>query len=103
MVIGVADFAVNLSGTINDCIPIYSWVYPEDRDKGFYDYAQAAEILPWFIDNVGAYAYKKLANVQSKTMFGGLENANTIFYSEYSINGNRQSESLLVHEIEEKI
>ena len=99
MVIGVADFAVNLSGTINDCIPIYSWVYPEDRDKGFYDYAQAAEILPWFIDNVGAYAYKKLANVQSKTMFGGLENANTIFYSEYSINGNRQSESLLVHEI----
>ena len=99
MVIGVADFAVNLSGTINDCIPVYSWVYPEDRDKGFYDYAQAAEILPWFIKNVGPYAYKKLANVQSKTMFGGLENANTIFYSEYSVNGNRQSESLLVHEI----
>ncbi|HQZ50737.1 MAG TPA: M1 family aminopeptidase [Chitinophagaceae bacterium] len=99
MVIGVADFAVNLSGTINDCIPVYSWVYPEDRDKGFYDYAQAAEILPWFIKNVGPYAYKKLANVQSKTRFGGLENANTIFYSEHSVNGNRQSESLMVHEI----
>ena len=99
MVIGVADFAVNLSGTINECIPVYSWVYPEDRDKGFYDYAQAAEILPWFIKNVGPYAYKKLANVQSKTRFGGLENANTIFYSEHSVNGNRQSESLMVHEI----
>ncbi|MEO5945310.1 MAG: M1 family metallopeptidase [Chitinophagaceae bacterium] len=99
MVIGVADFAVSLSGTINDCIPVYSWVYPEDRDKGFYDYAQAAEILPWFIKNVGPYAYKKLANVQSKTTFGGLENANTIFYSESSVKGNRQSESLLAHEI----
>lgn len=99
MVIGVADFAVNLSGTINDCIPVYSWVYPEDRDKGFYDYAQAAEILPWFIKNVGSYGYKKLANVQSKTTFGGLENANTIFYSESSVTGTRKSESLITHEI----
>jgi aminopeptidase N len=99
MVIGVADFAVNLSGFVNNCIPVYSWVYPEDRDKGFYDYAQAAEILPWFIKNAGPYGYKKLANVESKTIFGGLENANTIFYSESSITGNRKSEGLLTHEI----
>ena len=99
MVIGVADFAVNLSGTVNGCIPVYSWVYPEDRDKGFYDYAMAADILPWFIKNVGPYGYKKLANVQSKTTFGGLENANTIFYSENSVSGNRNSEGLIAHEI----
>ncbi len=99
MVIGVADFAVNLSGVVNNCIPVYSWVYPEDRNNGFYDYAQAAEILPYFIKNVGPYAYKKLANVESKTIFGGLENANTIFYSESSINGKRKSEGLLAHEI----
>ena len=99
MVIGVADFAVNLSGVIDNCIPVYSWVYPEDRDKGFYDYAQANEILPFFIKNVGAYGYKKLANVQSKTTFGGLENANTIFYYENSITGTRKSEALLAHEI----
>ena len=99
MVIGAADFAVNLSGTVGDCIPVYSWVYPEDRDNGFYDYALAAKILPWYIQTVGPYAYKKLANVQSKTIFGGLENANTIFYSENSIDGRRTSESLLAHEI----
>lgn len=99
MVIGVADFAVNLSGTINNCVPVYSYVYPEDRDKGFFDYAQAADILPWFIQHVGPYAYKKLANVQSKTIFGGLENANTIFYSEGSVSGTRRSEGLLAHEI----
>jgi len=99
MVIGVADFAVQLSGTINNCIPVYSWVYPENKDKGFYDYALAAEILPFFVKNVGPYAYKKLANVQSKTTFGGLENANTIFYFENSVTGTRRSESLLAHEI----
>jgi aminopeptidase N len=99
MVIGVADFAVNRSGTIDGCIPVYSWVYPEDRDKGFFDYAQAADILPFFIKNVGPYGYKKLANVESKTIFGGLENANTIFYSETSITGTRKSEGLLTHEI----
>jgi aminopeptidase N len=99
MVIGVARFAVNLAGIVNNCIPVYSWVYPEDRDKGFYDYAQALEILPFFIKNVGPYAYKKLANVESKTIFGGLENANTIFYSEESVKGNRRSEALIAHEI----
>lgn len=98
MVIGAADFAVNLSGFI-ECIPVYSWVYPEEKNKGFYDYAQANDILPFFISHVGPYGYKKLANVQSKTTFGGLENANTIFYYENSITGTRRSESLLTHEI----
>lgn len=99
MVIGVADFAVNLAGIVNGNIPVYSWVYPENKDKGFYDYEMAKDILPFFINNVGPYGYKKLANVQSKTRFGGLENANTIFYSENSVSGTRKSEGLLAHEI----
>jgi aminopeptidase N len=98
MVIGVAAFAVQLAGEVSN-IPIYSWVYPEDRNKGFYDYGVAVDILPWFIKNWGPYAYKKLANVQSKTRFGGLENANTIFYAESSVNGSRKSEGTIVHEI----
>jgi aminopeptidase N len=98
MVIGAADFAENLAGTV-DCIPVSSWVYPEDREKGFYDYSQATEIMKYYISHIGPYGYKKLANVQSKTIFGGLENANTIFYSENSVTGTRRSESLLAHEI----
>lgn len=99
MVIGAADFAVSLAGTVDNCIPVYSWVYPQNRDEGFYDYALASDILPFFIKNVGPYGYKKLANVQSKTTFGGLENANTIFYSESSVTGKRKSESTIAHEI----
>lgn len=99
MVIGAADFAVSLAGIVDNCIPIYSWVYPQNRDEGFYDYALASDILPFFIKNVGPYGYKKLANVQSKTTFGGLENANTIFYSESSVTGKRKSEGTIAHEI----
>jgi aminopeptidase N len=98
MVIGVADFAVDYPGEING-IPVSSWIFPEQKEKGFYDYAQALQILPFFIKNVGPYPYKKLANVQSKTIFGGMENAGAIFYSESSVSGTRKSEGLLAHEI----
>lgn len=98
MVIGVADFAVGYAGQV-DCTPVYSWVYPEEQIHGFYDYALATEILPFFIKNVGPYPYKKLANVQSKTIFGGMENAGAIFYHENSIDGKRTEEPLLAHEI----
>ena len=98
MVIGVADFAVDRAGEVNG-IPVYSWVYSTDREKGFYDYAQAVEILSFLIDYIGPYPYKKLANVQSKTIFGGMENANAIFYHENSVTGDRNEEALLAHEI----
>jgi len=97
-VIGIADFAVHYEGEVNN-IPVHSWVYPEDRLKGFYDYKLAMEILPFFIKNIGPYAYKKLANVQSKTIFGGMENAGAIFYAENSVTGKRTAEGLIAHEI----
>jgi aminopeptidase N len=97
IVIGVADFGVNYVGDV-DCVPLYSWVYPENKDSGFAHYAIAKNILPWYVQHVGPYAYKKLANVQSKTIFGGMENANTIFYFEQSVN-DKALEALMAHEI----
>jgi aminopeptidase N len=98
MVIGAADFAVSNAGSV-DCIPVTSWLFPENKEKGFYDYAIAKDILSFFINYIGPYPYKKLANVQSKTIFGGMENASAIFYSESSVTGMRQHESLIAHEI----
>ncbi|MEP6846904.1 MAG: M1 family peptidase, partial [Panacibacter sp.] len=94
MAIGAAEFAVNFTGEFG-CIPVYSWVYPEDRNAGFKSYALAKDILPWFEKNIGSYPYKKLANVQSKTVFGGMENANVIFYSENSVT-DKTLEGLIV-------
>lgn len=100
MVIGAAKFAVETVGEVG-CIPIQSWLYPQDREKGFYDYRPAKSILDYFVSSIGPYSYEKLANVQSKTTFGGMENASCIFYSENIIHGvkNLQMESLLAHEI----
>lgn len=98
MVIGAADFAVNYVGNVN-CVPVYSWVFPENRKEGFYDYATAKDILAFYDNYIGTYPYEKLANVQSKTIFGGMENASAIFYFENSVTGERREESLIAHEI----
>lgn len=98
MVIGVADFAVQYSGKV-DGTPIYAWIFPEDRFKGFHDFALANEILPYFNKNIAPYAFEKLANVQSKTIFGGMENAGAIFYAESLVDGKRTAEPTIVHEI----
>ncbi len=98
MVIGVAQFAIQYLEEIQNA-QISSWIFPEDREKGFYDYALAVPITKWFIERVGPYPFGKLANVQSKTQFGGMENAGNIFYSERSVTGERTSEGLIAHEI----
>jgi len=98
MVIGISRFAIEQSGMVRD-IPIESWVYPQNREDGFYDYSPAVEIVRFFDSFIGEYPYEKLANVQSKTKYGGMENASNIFYSEASVSGNQSINNLLAHEI----
>lgn len=98
MVIGVARFAVEQAGVVNH-IPVETWVYPQNKKEGFYDYALAVNVLDFFNSHIGEYPYKKLANVQSKTTFGGLENASAIFYFENSVTGKAAHEDLIAHEI----
>ena len=98
MVIGAADFSVQHIG-IAGAIPVSGWVYSEDRDQLINGYGKAVDILPWFIEKIGPFGYSKLANVQSKTIFGGMENAGAIFYFENSINGKANNEALIAHEI----
>jgi aminopeptidase N len=98
MVIGVAGFAWETAG-FSKGIPVQSWVFQQDREAGFADYAPAVDILTFYQDLIGDYSYEKLANVQSKTMFGGMENSGCIFYNEGSVNGKNTQQGLLAHEI----
>jgi len=98
MTFGAADFAVQLAGKVND-IPVWTWVFPENRKEGFHDYAIAVKPLAFYSELIGPYSFEKLANVQSKTIFGGLENAGCIFYSERSVTGQGRAENLIAHEI----
>ena len=97
MVIGVADFAVDHPGDAMG-IPVWNYVYKENKEEGFKSYAYALDILPFYITHIGPYPFEKCGNVQSKTRFGGLENASAIFYFENSV-GSPGVESLMAHEI----
>jgi aminopeptidase N len=98
MVIGVAEFAIQQSGTVNDA-PVYTYVFPEDKENGFKNYAYAPDILKFYDAKIGLYDYEKLANVQSKTIYGGMENASAIFYYEESPDAGKAVEELEAHEI----
>ncbi len=99
MVIGVAKFATKVFADSPKDVPVSAWVYPQDSAKGFYDYALTTDIVKFFSDYIAPFPYKKLANVQSKTIFGGMENASCIFYAESSVTGDRSEEDLYAHEI----
>jgi aminopeptidase N len=98
MVIGVARFAELNNGSYNGT-PVSTWVFPQNREAGFYDYAVGIRPLEFYSMLVGPYPFEKLANVQSKTRYGGMENAGCIFYAEKSVTGKGRVEGLMAHEI----
>jgi len=98
MVLGAAEFkVVDLNPVVG--IPVSSWVYQTQSKKALYDLELATEILDFYINYISLYPFEKLANVQSTTRYGGMENAGCIFYDENALNGTRSSEDLIAHEI----
>lgn len=98
MVIGVSPFAVDRMKSQSG-IPVSTWVYPQNQKQGFYDYSIATLPLDFFESYIAPYPYAKLANVQSKTVYGGMENASCIFYHERTVTGKQAHEVLFAHEI----
>ena len=99
--IGVAEFAVDYVDYFEGK-SIQTWVYKQDRDKGFYDFKiPTKHTLEFFSDYIGPFAYEKLANVQSNSVKGGMESATAIFYSDVSVTGDRSVRwrNVIIHEV----
>jgi len=99
--LGVAEFAIDYVDYFNGK-SIQTWVYKQDRDKGFYDFkVPTKHTLEFFSDYVGPFAYEKLANVQSNSVKGGMESATAIFYSDISVTGERSVRwrDVIIHEV----
>jgi aminopeptidase N len=99
--LGVARFAVQHVGDYQG-VPLETWVFAQDRDKGFHDFAvPTKDALAFYSEFVGPYAYEKLANVQSNSVSGGMESASAIFYSANSVSGTRpvRWRNVVIHEI----
>ncbi|MEO5995880.1 MAG: M1 family metallopeptidase, partial [Chitinophagaceae bacterium] len=99
-VLGVADMAVQYIGQVYGK-SIQTWVYPKDRDAGFYDFAVPTKsVIEFFSDYIGPYAYEKVANIQA-TSHGGMETASSIFYTENLVTGKRTDglRNVIIHEL----
>ena len=98
IVIGVAEFARQELAVVSGT-PVSTLVYPQNKTEGFSDYAVAVKPLVYYSSLIAPYPFSKLANVQSTTRYGGMENASCIFYSEKSVTGMGLAERLIAHEI----
>lgn len=100
-VLGVAEFAVQYVDEF-DGKSIQTWVFKQDRDAGFYDFADPTKkALEFYSDKIGPYSYEKLANIQSNSVSGGMEAASAILYSANSVKGDRNTRwrNVVIHEI----
>lgn len=100
-VLGVARFAVQYLDEFEGK-SIQTWVYYQDRDKGFYDFnVVTKKALAFYSEAVGPFPYEKLANIQSNSVSGGMEAASAILYSENSVVGDRNTRwrNVVIHEI----
>ncbi|MFO7769336.1 MAG: M1 family metallopeptidase [bacterium] len=98
MVIGAAEFAVVDLGEARG-IPQQAWTYEQDRAAGAESFSVSPRILDFYARRIGPFAYAKLAHVQSKTRYGGMENAGNIFYHEGRGETPGWSEGLIAHEM----
>ena len=100
-VLGAADFAVQYVDEF-DGKSIQTWVFKQDRDAGFYDFAEPTKkVLEFYSDYIGPFSYEKLANIQSNSVSGGMEAASAILYGDNSVVGDRNSRwrNVVIHEI----
>jgi len=100
-VLGVARFAVQHVGEYRG-IPLETWVFAQDRDAGFSDFAvPTPDVIAFYSEWIGPFSYEKLANVQSNSVSGGMEAASAILYSAGSVTGTRSVRwrNVVIHEI----
>ena len=102
MVIGATRMTVSEHRPLidgNDTIPMEVWAYPEDSafaDSG--PFRRVTEIVEALQRFIGPFPYEKLAQVESSTRYGGMENSSAIFYAEQMYVSRRMRESVVRHE-----
>jgi aminopeptidase N len=83
--IGIAHFVVHYDPPVKGT-QLSFWAFPQDTDKGLTALERDAEgAFEFFSENIGSYAYEKLAHVEAAGMGGGTEHATNIFYGEKGV------------------
>ncbi len=102
MVVGAAPFAVSRHAPSvggGDTTANEVWTFPED--SAFADsvpFRRLTAIVEAGERLVGPFPYRKLAQVESATRYGGMENASAIFYDRGMYGARRMGEGVVRHE-----
>jgi len=108
-VIGAADMVEIPLGTAacghapasprdDGCIEVSAWLLREDTAQARVSFRRAPDMVDYYAQLIGPFAFEKLAHVQSATRFGGMENATAIFYTEDGLASGRDMEGTVAHE-----
>ncbi len=96
--IGVARFAARHFGEVNG-VPLQTWVFPQDREAGIATFeGPTRDAMAFFMESIGPYTYRKLADVEAAGVRGGMEHASAIFYGSGSVT-MAPATDLVTHEI----
>ena len=78
--LGMAQMAVEYFGS-HDCVQFSAWLFPRDQDAGLKALDPLTQsVFDFYSDQIGPYAYEKLAQVEATGEGGATEPATTIFY-----------------------
>lgn len=78
--LGVAQMAVEHFGRRGE-VEFSAWLFPQDRDAGLNAVVPLTQpVFDFYRENIGPYAYEKLAHVEAAGGGGATEPATTIFY-----------------------
>jgi len=110
MVLGAAEMETRVVGRAacgqapasreaDGCVEVSWWAFPPDTANAARVFRRAVEMTDYYTELVGPFPYEKLANVQSSTRFGGMENASAIFYTGQGLADGTLAERTVAHEI----
>jgi aminopeptidase N len=83
---------------IVSCVRQSVYAEPEQQKVLPGAFTHAGDIVEFFAQKVGAFPYEKLAHLQSRTRYGGMENATAIFYADAFFHRNGVPEGIIAHE-----
>jgi len=98
MVIAAAEYTVRRSDSTAK-VPLSYYFYPADTDAAAFKFARTDKVLNYFAATIASYPYEKLAQLETTTPLGGMENAGAIFYSEGGFRSDARIEAPVPHEI----
>jgi aminopeptidase N len=98
MVVGAAEFSIVHAVPVAG-VPLEFYSFPEDAPASARKFARSDLMLLYFTGLLGSYPFEKLAQVESTTTLGGMENSSAIFYAESIFKNGQAGESPVPHEV----